>query len=307
MSIFQIKKDILLPIKEVKIDLEGDIQGITEKNLTAVFGLEFVSTEFSLNQFRVDTLAFNPETNSFVIIEYKRDRSFSIIDQGYSYLSLMLNNKADFILEYNEKKNASLKRDDIDWSQSRVIFVANSFTTHQQNSINFKDLPFEIWEVKKFENDIILYNQVKAPESSESIKVVAHNETIDRVSREVKSYTVEEHFPEGWGKSRELFEVLREKIFNLDSRIQEVPVKGYIGYKIDGNVFVAITARTSKLRIDLCRVTPDDINDPEKIVKYRSRSMEFYNKHISEFFVEKAEDLDYAIFLIQQVYRKILI
>ena len=32
----------------------------------------------------------------------KNSKSSSVIDQGYSYLSTMLNNKSDFILEYIE-------------------------------------------------------------------------------------------------------------------------------------------------------------------------------------------------------------
>jgi hypothetical protein len=63
---------------------------------------------------RIDTLAFDPESRAFIIIEYKRDRNFSVIDQGMAYLNLMLNNKTDFILEYNERiTTPSLKREDI--------------------------------------------------------------------------------------------------------------------------------------------------------------------------------------------------
>ena len=69
-----------------------------------------------MQNFRIDTLAFDTETKSFVRIEYKRDRSFSVVDQGFAYLSLMLNNKADFILEYNERMKDNLKREDVDWS-----------------------------------------------------------------------------------------------------------------------------------------------------------------------------------------------
>jgi hypothetical protein len=100
---------------------------------------------------RIDSLALDTETNSFVIIEYKRGKSFSVIDQGYAYLSLMLNNKADFILEYFEKTGEQVKKNEISWSESRVIFVANSFTIHQRQAINFKDLPIELREAKKYQ------------------------------------------------------------------------------------------------------------------------------------------------------------
>ena len=36
----------------------------------------------------------------------------------------MLNNKSDFILEYIESRDKSLKKENVDWSQSRVIFVS---------------------------------------------------------------------------------------------------------------------------------------------------------------------------------------
>ena len=77
-------------IKELPFKLEKDIQSLTEGNLKAIYGLSFVRSEFSLNNFRIDTLAYDHDAGTFVIIEYKRDKNFSVIDQGYAYLSLML-------------------------------------------------------------------------------------------------------------------------------------------------------------------------------------------------------------------------
>ena len=69
---------------------EKEIQSIVESNLKAIFDLEFIATEFPVNNFRLDTLAFDRENNSFVIIEYKNSHSYSVVDQGYTYLSLLL-------------------------------------------------------------------------------------------------------------------------------------------------------------------------------------------------------------------------
>ena len=136
MALFKIEPDGRLEtIKEYPFKLEREIQFLTEINLNSVFRLHFVKSEFTLNNFRIDTLAFDKDSRSFVIIEYKRDKNFSVIDQGYAYLSLMLNNKADFILEYNENSKETLKRNDVDWSQSRVIFISPSFTTYQKEAI----------------------------------------------------------------------------------------------------------------------------------------------------------------------------
>ena len=62
-------------------------------------------------------MAFDRQNNSFVIIEYKRDKNNSVFDQGITYLNLMLNYKADFVLEYNENMKNNLSRNKVDWSQ----------------------------------------------------------------------------------------------------------------------------------------------------------------------------------------------
>lgn len=304
MPIFSIQNKVLKPIAEKKFDLEKDIQKLTEENLEKIFGLKFVSSEFRLKDFRIDTLAFDPETNSFVIIEYKKDRSFSVVDQGFTYLSLMINNKADFILELNEKSKNKILRENIDWSQSKVLFLANSFTTYQQNAISFQGLAFELWEVKKYDNNTILYNQIKAPETNESIDSVMKNKKYQDVSREVKQYSVDNHFKSDWENSRDLFDELRERILNLDPRLVEKPVKYYIGYKINTSVLVGITAQKEKLVLELWRVRPKDLRDPEGKLIYRKRSFEFYNKHISDYFIKSKDDIDYGIFLVKQVYEK---
>ncbi|NRT80935.1 hypothetical protein [Clostridium beijerinckii] len=53
------------------------------------------------------------------------------------------------------------RREDIDWSQSRVIFVSPSFNNYQKESINFKGLHFELWDVKKFSNNTVFFNNIK--------------------------------------------------------------------------------------------------------------------------------------------------
>ena len=98
MDLYKIKRTTLELIEREPFKLEKDIQSVVESNIETLFGIEFVTSEFSLGGFRLDSICFDNETNSFVIIEYKKGSSYSVIDQGYSYLSIMLNNKADFIL-----------------------------------------------------------------------------------------------------------------------------------------------------------------------------------------------------------------
>lgn len=300
MHIFQIKNSTLSPVAEKKIDLEKDVQKLTEENLSTVFGLQFVSTEFALHNFRIDTLAFDAENKSFVIIEYKRDRSFSVIDQGYSYLSLMLNNKADFILEYTEKTKQSLKREDVDWSQSRVLFIANSFTTYQQNAINFKDLPIELWEVKIFDNDTVGYNQLVSPESTESIKTVTKNKTIEKVSTEVKVYTVEDHLVGINEKIQSLFSQLREKILALGNGIEERAKKMYVSYRLK-NAFAYVHLQQGQIKIHLI-VNKKNLDDPLDFARDVTQ-VGHYGGGVTEVNLTTADDLGYVMGLIEQSYR----
>jgi predicted transport protein len=309
MALFSNKQGTLTQVSESKIELEKHIQQLTEENLQTVFGLEFVATEFQHNGLRFDTLAFDKESNAFVIIEYKRDRSFSVIDQGYAYLSLLLNNKAEFILEYNEKTGKTLSRTSVDWSQSRVIFVANSFTVHQQQAINFKDLPIELWEVKKYENDTYLYHQLKAQDTSESIKTVTSDTTIRQVSSEVKVFNVQDHF--AWPKVQtiELYETLRDRLLEIDPRMRENPRAHYIGFALaDGGNYTLtyIHIRAGWVRVDIPRIRPEDVVDPERRLTYREGSEENKNTPVSIFEFRSADDADYILPILKQVYRKFL-
>ena len=127
-------------IKEKPFKLERDIQRMFETNMSEIMGLEMIKSEFTIKDRRIDTLAFDPQSKAFVIIEYKRERNSSVIDQGFTYLSLMLQNQADFILEYNETQAGNLKRNEVDWSQTKVVFVSQGFTPNQREAVNFKDL-----------------------------------------------------------------------------------------------------------------------------------------------------------------------
>jgi len=303
MSLFQRKNSKLIEIQEEPFKLERDLQRLTEENLETIFGLEFVKTEFPVEGLEIDTLAYDKEKNAFVIIEYKRDGSFSIVDQGLSYLSRMFKYKAEFILGYNEEKKANLKREDIDWSQSRVLFLARSFTTHQQNAINFRNLPIELWEVTQYNNNSVLYNRVQSEGAAESIEVFDQNPNVKKVSREVKEYIEEDVVPKN-SKAEKLYQLLKKKVLVIEPNFTPHVTKFYIGFRIPGNwrIVFAVWSSREKLRVDFTRSKPQDFKDPEKKVYYRKDSFKQYNQHLSRMDVESEKDVEYAVYLIGQLY-----
>ena len=303
MKLYKIEADKLKEISVSNFKLEKDMQNIVEKNLKELFSLQFVKSELTLKSFRIDTLSYDAENKSFVIIEYKKDRNFSVIYQGYTYMSLMLNNKSDFILEYNECCNSHLKRDDIDWSQSRVIFISPFFTEYQKHSINFKDVPFELWEIKKYENNLVgLIQHKTASEESISSIIEDADSVVSKVSKEITVYSEEYHF-EKRGKSelsKEIYYNLRERIMKL-GEVEIVPRKTYISFKRKTN-FVDVDFQKGNLWLWI-NLAKGELDDPKGISRDVS-SIGHYGNGDYDLRIYPDTDLDYVMFLINQSYKK---
>jgi predicted transport protein len=300
MALYKIDKELEY-IKEKPFKLEKEIQLMTESNLKLILGLEFVKSEFSLNNFRIDTLAFDKESNAFVIIEYKRDKNFSVIDQGYAYLSLMLNNKADFILEFNENLNKTLKRTDVDWSQSRVLFVSPAYTNYQREAINFKDLPIGIWEVKRFENNTISFEQIQKAGAQESIKTISKSDqTIDNVAKEIKVYSEQEHLENVNEDIKELYEKMKNAILNFDN-VEIKPKKKYIAF-VSGRNVIDIHPQRKALKMWI-NMSIGELDDPKGLTRDVSSTGHWGNGDF-ELQINSDEDFEYILSLIKQSIKK---
>lgn len=308
MAMFKKQSSGLSQIKEISFKKEKDLQQLTEKNLDTIFGLQFVETEYKVQNFYIDTLAFDPENKAFVIIEYKRDRSFSVVDQGFSYLSLMLNNKAEFILAYNEVLKTSMRRDDVDWSQARIIFIARSFTAHQQNAVNFKNMPFELWEAVQFENELIQYRHIEISHSAESLGQLK-NITGDtqKIAKEVKKYTEEELFGKEGGV-HDLYISLKEQILQMYPNLIPNSKKVYVGYQISDNwrnIF-NIQKGHGGILMNFMRSKPKDFDDPQEKLKSVDKSREYWGQDITMLFVKNEKDIRYAMIIVQQAYERFI-
>ncbi|VTP76402.1 DUF5655 domain-containing protein [Haemophilus influenzae] len=298
MKIFTSKKGQLSQLKQQKFKLEKDIQRLFEENLTLLSGYIFIRSEFSIKNSRIDTLAFDPETQAFVIIEYKRQQNSSVVDQGISYLNLMLEYKADFIVEYNEKQKAPLKRNDVDWSQSKVIFVSPTFNDFQIQATNFKDLPIELWEVNRFDNDIITLNIINKSKSAPNIKAVSieKNEEFSTL-KEIKVYQESDHLSDKSDFIQELYEDFKQGILNLDPDIEINTRKLYIAFKKDRNIAdIRIQQKNLKIWINL---PYGELDDPKNLAKNVSNTGHWGNGDY-EITVKSTQYLEYIMSLIKQ-------
>lgn len=303
MPLFKIQDKKLHFIEEQPFKLEKDMQNICEANIEKLLKLMFVKSEFSINEFRIDTLAYDDISNYFTIIEYKRDKNFSVIDQGYAYLSLMLNNKAEFILEFNETTGKNIRRQDVDWSQSKVIFISTAFTNYQKEAINFKNLPIELWEIRRYSNETIAFNQLMPKGSKESIATISkESKEMEIVSKEIRVYTEEDHLFNGSDETIELYNKIKKYTLEIADDIEVKPKKHYIAFiNVTNFCDVAILKKSLKIWINL---PFGELKDSKNIAR-NVNSIGHHGNGDYEIQISDDKDIEYIVSLIKESYFKI--
>lgn len=317
MELYNLKKDKVEEVKLIPFKLEGDIQTLVEKNTEVIFQLETIQSEFTVKNYRIDTLCLDIENNSFVIIEYKRGKSDSVIDQGMTYLQLLLNNKDNFILKLSQYYNKVLTLKDIDWTQSKVIFVAESYSSYQKDSVNFKNLPFELWEIKKFSNNTVVFNRHKS-DSKESIETFTDpkkQSALSIINKEIKVYNEEDVISKTDKNILDKWNKLKEYMSEL-SGTELTPKRNYISLMLNNKTVAYFNFFKQKMRVDFARgnVNQDgsksknyfNLDDPKKISYERSWTWKGGTKGtVYKVPILKDTDTDYLIFLIKQKYNNL--
>ena len=306
MDLYHLDGLNLNTLKEQPFKLEKDMQALFEANLPQLMGWQVVKSEFRLKQFRFDTLAFDVEKQAFVVIEYKRDKNLSVVDQGVAYLNAMLDYKDSLLMEYNERFTGHLlKRSDVDWSQTRMLFVANAFTSFQKQATNFKDLGIGLAEFKRSENGLLSLNLIERdshapvlpkPESAVDTESVS---VLDKVAKEIVVYDEAYHLE---GKSDvmvELYEQFRDAILNLDTKLQLDYTKLYVALKKDKSNCVDIAVLKNSLKLWL-NARWGSLNDARNLFRDVSQVGHHgngdYQVHVSN-----NDDLEYILSVVKQV------
>ena len=302
MAIYSIKNNKLQEVHEQPFRLEREIQEIFEANLSDVMGLRLVRSEFTIKNKRIDTLAYDEQSKAFIIVEYKRDKNISVVDQGFTYLGLMLENKADFVLEHQVQLDSNLRMTDVDWSQTRVVFVSPSFTDNQVQATNFKDIAIELWEIKRYTNGTVAISPVKKSKSAASIKPITQQNTeLKSIADEIRVYTEEDHRSGTSDEIFELYEKFRDAILNLADDIEIKPQKFYVAFKKDGNI-ACLEMQKKKMKIYI-GAKAGTLDDPKRLAKDVS-NIGHYGTGDYEVQVSNDNDLEYIMSLVKQVVAK---
>lgn len=305
MTLFRIENKRAERVPSISFtDEKKEIQQIigNDKNMAEMFGFKFIKNELHVKNRFIDTLAYDEDNKSFVIFEYKKDRNKSVIDQGYTYLSLMLDNRSDFVLEYiNNTKKVHLTKNDFDWSQSRVIFLSPEFTDYQVGATNFKDLPFKLYKIRKYKNDEVSIDEIKPTSTAPSLRSLKTGGIIEKVGDALKVYTLDYHLERIKDETiKERVNELRENILKIDESIKEYYTKYSIVFKTT-IAFSAIYCQPKQFWVDI-KLNKKELNVngfKEKGLDIRPHKDEFWT-HIR---IERDFDLNLLLNLVKKAYK----
>lgn len=299
MRLYQINKGKLSKIKEEPFRLEKDLQKLVEDNLETLLGLQLVKSEFTIQDRRFDTLAYNPEDKSFVIIEYKRDKNSSVIDQGYTYLNIILEHKEAAVLELNNqfKKNLSVKN--IEWQTTKVIFISSSFTEFQQGALN-EGLPIELLEIKKHGTNLLSITPIQKKGDSISMNsIIRKSSVFEKVATEIKTYTENDLLKKASEEIKELYSQFKTAILNLDGQIEVQAKKNYIAFKKNSSNICDIEIWKKQLKI-YANAKWGKLEDPKNIFTNVS-NLGCWGNGDYRTNVSSNKDLEYIMSVIKQL------
>ena len=274
-----------------------------------MLSLEFIATEFSVADYRIDTLAYDKEANAFVLIEYKNTKINSVVDQGISYLATMLNNKAHFILKFSQMKKKIFDILDINWEASKVIFISPHFTTYQEGAVNYQGMPIELWKIKNFANSTISLEQIGA-KSTKNIKATNSaniNEILPQLSssmensiKEIKTYFEDDLVSFGNAEIQDLYTNLREFILLEKEDLTVKATKLYVGFYKNRTPLLSIQIQ-NKAVVIWVNEKFKNINDPNGLFRDVTK-IGHYGNGDSEIKITDESNIGY----IQDVLRKFL-
>ena len=262
------------------------IQRNTQANLD-LFDLEFVASEFQYNDFRFDTLAFDKDNSSFVIIEYKNKLDFEVLNQGETYYNLLLDNRQVYIDKYNDVFKTDLKEDDFDFDKTKVLIVGPEFNKKQLLAAESPHYPFEIWKVNVNETFSISYENVVTKE----IKYL-------QVTEEDLELSEDELLEDRSEKVTELYDVIKNRVRDEFPDANNRILIDAFAYYLNDRLICKFVFNKNFLKLYF--YTNEIADTQGKLEDISGKGFEGNTYY--RFKITSKEDVDYFIELFKQIY-----
>jgi predicted transport protein len=283
-------------VKPTSFQSEKQLQKLFEANLQKLLGVRFIATEFftgDRQKGRIDTLGLDQD-GSPTIIEYKKSSKENVINQGLFYMDWLVDHKGDFVIAAQQTLGNSIE---IDWSQPRLILIAESFSEYDKYAVNRIGANIELWTYRCYGDNYLYLDPLFTTNPIKSVKTGKEESDIVPVT-----YTIDYHLKGKNENIRALFLALQERIISIaeEGEILEKPVKIYIGYK-HGKNFCEVEIQASSLKIWL-DIPPNELDDPHSLGRDVA-GIGHYGTGDVEVRLTSMENLDKVIALIEQAYR----
>jgi predicted transport protein len=294
LPIFKIagkKVEKIKPTQFSGSDKEKQLQTLIESNLETLFDMTFVFSEFSTTHGgRIDTLAIDTDKRP-VIIEYKADKSATVLLQGLYYMDWLVENKAEF-----EKvvRSRLAKEIPINWSSGvRLVLIARSFEIWDKFAVNRIKEEVELYEYTLYENNELKLDKTTLPKDFRG-----HSKTS---ITSISEYSIEDHLKKTQLESiKSCINELRDRINSISDDIDERPTKDHIKFK-STVIFFAIYVQKKQYWADV-KLPRQEVKEAFPDLDVRPHKDEVFT-HIR---CNEKTDIEWLVTLAQQAYENTL-
>jgi predicted transport protein len=294
MPIFKIsgkKIEKIKPIQFTGSDKEKQLQSLIESNLDALFDMTFVFSEFSTTHGgRIDTLAIDTDQRP-VIIEYKADKSATILLQGLYYMDWLVENKAEFEKVVRSQLSKEIP---INWSSGvRLVLVARSFEIWDKFAVNRIKEEVELYEYTLYENQELKLDKTTLPKDFRGYSKTSITS--------ISEHSIEDHLKKTQLESiKSSINELRDNIKAISDDIDERPTKDHIKFK-STVIFFAIYVQKKQYWVDV-KLPRQEVKKGFPDLDVRPHKDEVFT-HIR---CNEKTDIDRLVSLAQQAYENTL-
>lgn len=237
IKLFRLRDDRVEEIPSSSVAVEKSLQTLIERHLEAFLGVRFLASEYSTTKSyggRIDTLGID-ETNSPVIVEFKRALNENVINQGLFYLNWLMDHRADFKLLVMEKLGAAVAGK-IEWRYPRLVCIAGDFTRYDEHAIRQIPQNIDLIRYRRYGDDLILLEQIArnsmAPEARGGVPAATEQRSgnPDEPAPEATPLVML-RFSQCSPEVQDWFQTLRNCVLNLGEGVEERTVDQYIAFR----------------------------------------------------------------------------
>ena len=291
IKLFKLNKGTLDELENATFTYERALQKLIEDNMETVLGIKFLQSEYATGKEhggRIDSLGID-ENYCPVIIEYKRSLNENVINQGLFYLDWLMDHKDAFQILVIRMLDQE-KADRIEWSIPRLLCIASDFTKYDEHAIKQMNRNIELIRYKKYDDDILLLEQIESKYVPTHDKAAKRNQKTQRTPQRTPQKTHSEIFNKIDDNLKNFYLAVVDFINNLGDDIEEKELKLYVAFKRLKN-FVCLEIKPTakelllylKLNPDEFDLTSDLLRDVRNTGHYGTGDLEVKIQNMEEF------------------------